>query len=66
MSSNQFISYEIKGFLRMAKLALIDANIDEVVRNRLKILKHWHKFGLASTVHAFGVSKAPCTLGARN
>lgn len=58
MSSNQFISYGVKGFLRVAKLALIDANMDDVVRNRLKILAHWHNFGLASAVHAFGVSKS--------
>lgn len=58
MSSNQFISYGVKGLLRVAKLALIDANMDEVVRNRLKILAHWHNFGLASAVHAFGVSKS--------
>jgi transposase InsO family protein len=32
--------------------------MDEVVRNRLKILSHWHNFGLASTVHAFGISKS--------
>lgn len=58
MSSNQFISYGIKGLLRVAKLGLIDANMDDVVRKRLKILNHWHKFGLASTVDAFGVSKS--------
>jgi len=58
VSSNQFISYGVKGLLRVAKLGLIDANMDDVVRNRLKILKHWQSFGLASAVHAFGVSKS--------
>lgn len=58
MSSNQFISYGVKGLVRVAKLGLIDANMDETVRKRLKILTHWHKFGLASTVDAFGVSKS--------
>lgn len=58
MSSNQFVSYGVKGFLRVAKLGLIDANMDEIVRNRLKILRHWQRFGLASAVHAFGVSKS--------
>jgi transposase len=32
--------------------------MDDVVRKRLKILNHWHKFGLASAVDAFGVSKS--------
>jgi prevent-host-death family protein len=32
--------------------------MDDIVRKRLKILNHWHKFGLASTVDAFGVSKS--------
>jgi hypothetical protein len=58
LSSTQFISYGIKGLLRVAKLGLIDANMDDIVRKRLKILNHWHKFGLASTVDAFGVSKS--------
>ena len=58
MSSNQFISYGVKGLLRVAKLGLIDANMDETTRKRLKILNHWHKFGLASALHAFGVSKS--------
>ena len=58
MSSTQFISYGIKGLLRVAKLGLIYANMDDIVRKRLKILNHWHKFGLASTVDAFGVSKS--------
>ena len=58
MSSNQFISYGVRGLLRVAKLALIDANMDEIVRNRLKILRHWQSFGLASAMHAFGVSKS--------
>jgi hypothetical protein len=58
VSSNQFISYAFKGLLRAAKLSLIDANLDEVVRNQLKILKHWRSFGLACTVHTFGVSKS--------
>jgi transposase InsO family protein len=58
VSQNQFISYGVKGLLRVAKLALIDANMDEIVRNRLKILTHWQSFGLASTVHAFGISKS--------
>jgi len=63
VSSNQFISYGVKGLLRVAKLALIDANMDEVVRNRLKILAHWHCFGLASAVHAFwGKQKHPVRL----
>jgi transposase InsO family protein len=58
LSSNQFISYGVKGLLRIAKLGLIDANMDDIVRTRLKILAHWHKFGLASTMHAFGNSKS--------
>jgi hypothetical protein len=58
MSSNQFISYGVKGLLRVAKLGLIDANMDETVRNRLKILSHWHSFGLASAMHAFSISKS--------
>lgn len=58
MSTNQFISYGVKGLLRIAKLGLIDANMDETTRKRLKILNHWNQFGLASTVHAFGVSKS--------
>lgn len=32
--------------------------MDDVVRKRLKTLNHWHKFGLASAVDAFGVSKS--------
>lgn len=39
-------------------MGLIDANMNDIVRKRLKILNHWHKFGLASTVDAFGVSKS--------
>ena len=58
MSQNQFISYGIRGLLRVAKLGLIEANMDDVVRKRLKILNHWHRFGLASAMHAFGVSKS--------
>ena len=58
MSSNQFISYGVKGLLRVAKLGLIDANMDDEVRKRLKILGHWNKFGLASAIDAFGVSKS--------
>lgn len=58
MSQNQYISYGVKGILRIAKLGLIDAHMDDEVRRRLKILAHWHKFGLASTIHAFGVSKS--------
>ena len=58
MSQNQYISYGIKGILRIAKLGLIDAHMDEEVRRRLKILAHWNKFGLASTIHAFCVSKS--------
>lgn len=58
MSSNQFISYGIKGLLRVAKWGLIDANMDDITRKRIKILSHWDRFGLASTVDAFGVSKS--------
>ena len=58
MSQNQFISYGVKGLLRIAKLGLIEANMDEITRTRLKILAHWHKFGLASAMHAFGISKS--------
>jgi hypothetical protein len=47
-----------KGLLRMVKLALIDANMNKVVRNRFKVLSHWHNFGLASTVHAFDIDKS--------
>jgi transposase InsO family protein len=42
----------------MAKLGLMDANMDDTVRRRLKILSHWHRFGLASTLDAFGLSKS--------
>lgn len=36
----------------------MDANMDETTRQRLKILNHWQQFGLASAIHAFGVSKS--------
>ena len=58
MSRNQFISYGVKGLLRIAKLGLIDTTMDEITRKRLKILHHWSQFGLALAVHAFGFSKS--------
>ena len=58
MSSKQFISYAVKGLFKVVKLGLIDANMDDVVRKRLKILNHWHKFDQASAVDAFGASKS--------
>ena len=38
--------------MRVTKLGLIDANMNEVVRNWLKILKHWQSFGRYSQVMA--------------
>lgn len=32
MSQNQFISYGVKGLLRIAKLGLIEASLDEITR----------------------------------
>ena len=58
MGSNQFISYGAKGLLGVGKLGLIDTHMDDEVRRRLKILAHWHKFGLAWIIHAFGISKS--------
>ena len=52
------MSYGVKGMLRIAKLGLIDATMDEIIRKRLKILYHWSQFGLALAVHAFGFSKS--------
>jgi transposase InsO family protein len=58
LGTTHYINWGVKGLYRIAKLGLIEANMDETVRHRLKVLGHWQQFGLASTINAFGVSKS--------
>lgn len=54
----QRISYGIKGFVRLHNYAIRWTRmVTDKAKERTRILAHWQKFGLASTLHAFPVSR---------
>ncbi|HVC49997.1 MAG TPA: integrase core domain-containing protein [Burkholderiales bacterium] len=53
----QYVGYGVKGFYRMASLALKEACMDETAYHRKRVLDFWGKHGLDATLDAFKVSR---------
>ena len=53
----QYIGYGVKGFYRIADLALRVSHMSEIAQKRYEILLFWDKYGLEATMDAFKVSR---------
>ena len=54
----QYIGYRVKGLYRVAKLSSLATGMSQEVEARLKILRHWERYGLSSAIDAFGKSRS--------
>lgn len=53
----QYIGYRVKGFYKLADLALRVSQMSESAQKRYEILVFWERHGLAATVDAFNISR---------